>query len=75
MSNNGNEIRVWEKIARIFKVEEKRRKAASFGELKLLYSVLLQSSMAGTVQVLSVFPAAKTLPQVRRVLNRWNEEP
>jgi len=70
-----NEIRVWEKIARIFAIEEKRRKNASPGELKLLYSVLLQCSMAGTVQVLSVFPPAKTLPQVRRVLKRWNEEP
>jgi hypothetical protein len=69
-----SEIRVWEKIARIFKAEAKRRKNASPGELKLLYSVLLQCSMAGTVQVLSVFPATKTLPQVRRVLKRWNEE-
>ena len=31
--------------------------------------------MAGTVQVLPVFPPTKTLPQVRRVLKRWNEEP
>jgi len=37
--------------------------------------VLLQCSMAGTGQVLAVFPPAKTLPQVRRVLNQWNEEP
>jgi len=57
------------------KAEEKRRKNASPGELKLLFSVLLQCSMAGTVQVLSVFPPAKTLPQVKRVLKRWNEEP
>jgi hypothetical protein len=57
------------------KAEEKRRKNASPWELKLLFSVLLQCSMAGTVQILFAFPAAKTLPQVRRVLKRWNEEP
>jgi hypothetical protein len=70
-----SEIRVWEKIARNFKAEEKYRKNASPGELRLLLSVLLQCSIAGTAQVLSVFPAAKTLPQVKRVLKRWNEEP
>jgi len=59
----------------IRKGEARRRKNASPGELKLLFSVLLQCSMAGTVQVLLVFPPAKTLPQVNIVLNQWNEEP
>ena len=70
-----SEILVWEKIARIFDAEVKLRENASPQELELLLSVLLQCSMAGTLQIVSVFPPAKTLPRVRRVLKKWDEDP
>ena len=68
-----SEIRVWEKIARLFDEEVKSRKSPSRRERKLLLEVLLHCSMAGTDQVLTVLPRAKTLPQVKRVLQSWNE--
>ena len=68
------EIRIWEAISRVFGKKIILRSDPGLSERKLLLSVLLHCSMFGTTNLHSIFPPAKTLPDVERVLKAWDRE-
>ncbi|MEO8425064.1 MAG: hypothetical protein ABI595_14290 [Actinomycetota bacterium] len=66
------EIRIWERIARVYEAEVRARPQVNEVERKLLYRVIFACSFdAGMENVLSMVPAAKSLPELDRVVERY----
>jgi hypothetical protein len=72
------EISIWERVASVYEAEVKARPRADQAERHLIYGVLVSASMlpsdrctAGTI--LSMFPAAKGLADLERVINSYRE--
>lgn len=74
-----NEIGVWEEITECYVEEMKERSSADFEERHLLYAVLLSASMLNEEMcradnVLSMKPAAKSLPRLKQVIERFHQK-
>lgn len=68
-----DELRVWERMAEVYRKELEERALLSVEEQRLLYTAILKSTMVRTLgELLSVEPSLKGLPQLDRVFARSN---
>jgi hypothetical protein len=70
------EIQTWEELVDVYEMELADRPSANQGERHLVYGVLLSASMlpkelCDVGKVLSMYPKAKALSDLQRVVNRF----
>ena len=72
--NPETEIRLWEHMTELFERELGERPAADGEERKLLFRVILTCSFSANVNdILGMLPQAMSLPELSRVVQRFNE--